>query len=81
MKIYKISGINVSKEEKARIEEFVKEIKNGYHNWNDEDIQLYQNNSKIIEALLRGEEVNWGMNKEEELHDMLKELKGMLGIK
>jgi hypothetical protein len=81
MKIYKISGINVSREEKVRIEDFVKDIKNGYHNWNDEDIQLYQNNSKIIEALLRGEEVDWGINKEEELHGMLKELKSMLGIK
>lgn len=86
MKIHKVKNMN--KEERLRIERFVRDIKGGYHNWKEEDIQLYQNNSEVIEKLLKGEKVDWcdcdndneKDKKEEDLSYMLRELKGILGI-
>jgi len=81
MEIYRVK--NIKKEERIRIERFVRDIKGGYHNWKEEDIQLYQNNSEVIEKLLKGEKIDWCDNekKEEDSSYMtLKELKRILGI-
>lgn len=52
MRIYKVSRDEI---ERDRIIDLVERVKKGHTNWDLEEQQLYQNNVKEIEGLLRGE--------------------------
>ena len=58
MKVYKMAKMDntdkMDNTEKVKILDLVERIKKGHTNWDLEEQQLYQNNAKEIEALLRG---------------------------
>ena len=68
----------ITKQERIKIEQFVNKIKKGYHNWIDNDVQLYQNNAELIEKMLKGEKVNWNNVVEEEFEKSLRELEELM---